>query len=128
MIELLIVFLCPHGGAKSVIAAEYFNRAAAREGLPYVAVAAAAETPYESVPKPVADFLAREGIDVANFKPRPVDACDLENATSLIAIDCEVPKAERWTDVPKVSEDLEGSAAAIKRHVEELVRKLKKAR
>lgn len=122
--ELVIVFFCPYGGAKSVIAAEYFNRIAP---APYVAIARAAETPYDSVPGPVAGYLESEGVDVRDFKPRQADACELETAAKVIAIDCDVPNAERWTDVPKVSEDLEGSVAAIRRHVEEMVAALKKA-
>lgn len=129
-----VVFMCPHGGAKSVIAASYFNRAAEREGLPYAAVAVAADTPYESVPGPVADFLAAEGFDVASFEPRRVTAADLDAAGKVISIDCDLAKLdhrgaiERWDDVPKVSADLPGSAAAIRRHVDELVTRLKTKR
>lgn len=57
-----ILFLCSHGGAKSVIAASYFNRLAAERDLPFVAVAAAAEDPYDAVPAPVADYLDDEGL------------------------------------------------------------------
>lgn len=112
----VILFLCPHGGAKSVIAAHYFNAA----GLPYTALAAAAEDPYDAVPPPVAEFL---GID--DFKPRHVETADLENAARVIAIDCDVAGAERWEDVPKVSEDFDGSVAAIRRHVQALVEELR---
>lgn len=123
-----IVFLCPFGGAKSVIAASYFNRAA--EELPYTAIAAAAQTPYEAVPPVVAELLARDGFDVASFRPRRVEADDLDGAEKVIAIDCDVAaeEVERWDDVPKVSEDLHGSVAAIRRHVNELVERLRASR
>lgn len=127
-----ILFLCPYGGAKSVIAASYFNRLAAAQALPYVAVAAAAEEPYDAVPAPVAALLEREGIDVRTFKPRHVQAEEVQTAARIISIDCERTDAslagaavERWDDVPKVSVDLDASAAAIRRHVDELAAELR---
>lgn len=127
----MILFLCQYGGAKSVIAASYFNRLAEREGLPDRASAVAAETPYASVPENVASFLAREGFDVASFQPRQVAESDLGAASRVVSIDCDLTKLdaagvaiERWDDVPKVSDDLPGSAEAIRRHVEALIRAL----
>lgn len=126
-----ILFLCPYGGAKSVIAASYFNRLANELALPYVGVAAAAEEPYEAVPGPVAGFLEREGFDVRAFKPRRVEAEDVKTATRVVSIDCDLTgvaiagaAVERWDDVPKVSVDLDASAAAIRRHVAALAAEL----
>jgi arsenate reductase (thioredoxin) len=127
-----VLFMCPYGGAKSVIAASYFNRLAEAERLPYVASAAAAETPYEAVPKPVADVLEHDGFDVASFKPRPVAAIDFESAAKVVSIDCDLSKldshgatVEEWNDVPKVSVDLPGSVAAIRKHGETLIAQLR---
>jgi arsenate reductase (thioredoxin) len=118
-----ILFLCQHGGAKSVIAASYFNRA----GLPFRAVAAASEEPYEEVLPPVVELLGREGIDVSDFTPRRVEPGDVDAATKVVSIDCELPGVvtDRWDDVPKVSEDLEGATDAIRRHVDTLVAELR---
>lgn len=130
-----VLFLCPYGGAKSVIAASYFNRLAEKHALPYVGVAAAAEKPYDAVPAPVAGFLERDGFDVRAFKPRHVEAEDVKTATKVISIDCNLvgvdvtgAAVERWDDVPKVSVDLDASAAAIRRHVEILVAELRERR
>jgi len=127
-----ILFLCSAGGAKSVIAAAYFNRLAEERALPYGAVAAAAEEPYAAVPMPVADFLHRDGFDVRAFKPRHVEDGDVRNAARVVSIDCSLDAVdltgtavERWDDVPKVSDDLDGSAAAIRRHVEALAEELR---
>lgn len=125
-----VLFLCPYGGAKSVIAASYFNRLAAERALPFHGVAAAAEEPYDAVPPPVAGFLKRDGFDLHAFKPRRVEEEDVRTASKVVAIDCSpnldgVP-VERWDDVPKVSVDLEASAAAIRRHVEALVEELER--
>jgi len=126
-----ILFLCQHGGAKSVLAASHFNRLAAERGLPFVATAAAAEDPYDAVPTPVADHLLREGFDVRAFKPHHVAPEEIETAARVVTIGCEISGAAsgsvisvRWDDVPAASEDLEGSVAAIRRHVEALAEDL----
>lgn len=113
-----ILFLCQHGGAKSVIAVAHFNRLAAERGLPFVAAAAAAEDPYDAVPAPVAGHLQRDGFDVRAFKPHRAAPGEISAAALVVTIGCDVPGAhERWDDVPAASEDLEGSVAAIRRHV-----------
>jgi arsenate reductase (thioredoxin) len=121
-----VLFLCPHGGAKSVMAAAYFNRLAEERQLPFEATSAAAEDPYDAVPEPVADLLQREGVDVRSFRPRHVDADEVSGAARVVTIGCDVPVAgaEQWNDVPMASEDLEGSAAAIRKHVAALMEKL----
>jgi len=126
-----VLFMCPYGGAKSVIAASYFNQLAECAGLPYRATAVAAETPYDAVPERVAAFLSKEGFEVDSFKPRHVAPTDLESAAKVISIDCDLTTLdtsgatiERWDDVPKVSVDLPGSAAAIRKHVQTLIDQL----
>jgi arsenate reductase len=127
-----VLFLCQYGGAKSVMAAAYFNRLAQECGLDAVATAAAAEEPYPAVPAPVADLLQDDGLDVRAFQPRHVEEHDVRAATRIVSIDCDLDScglanagAERWDDVPKVSEDLPQSAAAIRRHVRALVEELR---
>lgn len=120
-----VLFLCQHGGAKSVIAVSHFNRLAAERGLPFVGTAAAAEDPYDAVPEPVADHLQRDGFDVRAFRPQQAGPDQIGAAARVVSIGCEVPGAhERWDDVPAASEDLEGSVAAIRRHVEVLAAEL----
>ena len=119
---LVIVFMCPYGGAKSVIAMSYFNQLAQRAELPYRGVAVAGETPYEAVPENVATFLSKEGFEVTPFKPRRAEPADFQSAFKVVSVDCDLSKidtkgatVERWDDVPKVSVDLPGSAAAIRK-------------
>lgn len=129
--EKTVLFLCPHGGAKSLIAASYFNRLAKEHDLPYVAIAAAAEDPYDAVPQPVAELLDRDGFDVRDFVPQHVTANEVQSAAQIISIDCDLTalgdaaNVEPWTDVPKVSDDLHGSAAALRRHVSTLAEELR---
>ncbi len=119
-----VLFMCPHGGAKSLIAASYFNRMAAEKNLPFTAVAVAAEHPYDSVPANIADFLEKDGFHVRSFKPRPVSRADLRNASKVISVGCDLSKVdtrgtavETWDDVPLVDAGLPQSAAAIRKHV-----------
>jgi arsenate reductase (thioredoxin) len=119
-----VVFMCPHGGAKSLIAASYFNRMAAERHLPFTAVAVAAEHPYESVPSNIAEFLENDGFHVRSFKPRPVASADLRDASKVVSVGCDLSKVdtrgiavERWDDVPLVDDGLPQSAAAIRKHV-----------
>jgi chromate transporter len=118
-----ILFLCQRGGAKSVIAAAYFNKAAAGTGL--VASALAAEDPYDSVPAAVAERLAADGLDLGDFAPRRFTENDLQAAERVVAIDCDLPgppgPLERWEGVPKASEDMEGSVRDIRARVEALL-------
>jgi protein-tyrosine-phosphatase len=116
--------MCPHGGAKSLIAASYFNRIATEKHLPYRAVAVAAEDPYASVPAPIANLLESDGLPVRSFKPRPVTGTDLRSASRVISVGSDLTKlntrgtaVERWDDVPMLSDDLPRLAAAIRRHV-----------
>src|SRR5687768_17985655 len=83
-----ILFLCPHGGAKSVIAATLLNAAGLR------GVAAAGEDPYDAVPAPVVERLAREGLDLGDFKPRLVEPEEIGAAARVISIGCDVPGAK----------------------------------
>ncbi|MDP9194344.1 MAG: hypothetical protein M3P06_21820 [Acidobacteriota bacterium] len=120
-----VLFLCQHGGAKSVLAASYFNRLAAERGLKFAATSAASEDPYDAVPALVADYLQRDGFDVRGLQPHHVAPEEIETAARIVTIGCDVPGAhERWDDVPAASEDLEGSVAAIRRHVEALAEDL----
>ena len=116
--------MCPHGGAKSLIAASYFNRMAAEKKLPFTAVAVAAEHPYDSVPPNIADFLEEDGFHVRSFKQRPVSGADFRNASKVISVGCDLGKVdtrgiavETWDDVPLVDNGLPQSAAAIRKHV-----------
>ncbi len=128
MTKSAILFLCPHGGAKSVMAAAYFNRVAEERGLPFIASAAAAEDPYDSVPDPVADLLQRDGVDVHAFQPRRVEAGEMSAAAKVVAIGCDLAGVEQWNDVPPASDDLHGSASAIRRHVAALAKELDERR
>src|SRR5215204_4610770 len=57
-----VLFLCPHGAAKSVLASAYFQRAAKERGL-NVRVDAAGTDPDPAVSQAVADHLRENGYE-----------------------------------------------------------------
>src|SRR5829696_7805480 len=84
----IILFLCPHNAAKSIIAAAYFDQLVQNHGLPYRA--ASAGTSPDAVPSPaVVAMLRDEGLDVAGYRPRRVTTKDLTGAHRVISLGCD---------------------------------------
>lgn len=124
-----ILFLCPHHAAKSVIAAEYFNRLAQQKGLPWVADSAGTE-PDDVVSPVVVDLLKQENIDVSQHQPRRVTADELQTAARIISMGCTADeldmsptRIEQW-NIPAVSQNPKGARDAILAHIEALVAEL----
>lgn len=114
-----ILFVCLHGSAKSLIAAEYFRRLAAERGSAAEASSTGTE-PDADVPPKVVEGLLGDGIDVRGRRPRRLERADLESATRVITFGCELgdlalPRLalERWDDVPAVSDDFTKARDAI---------------
>jgi protein-tyrosine-phosphatase len=106
-----VLFLCPHGAAKSVLASAYFQRVAKERGL-NVRVEAAGIEPQEAVSPVVADHLRRNGYTVPVTKPRAVTADDLAGVDVVISMGCDLTSLpvklstlQRWDEVPGPSED-----------------------
>ena len=128
-----IVFLWPHGAAKSVVAAAYCQRLAKQWGIPLQITSAGTEPDAEVAPAVVA-LLRTEGIDVADQRPRRVTAEELAAASCIISMGCDLSDQarpgmpiERWDDVPSPSQDLQGARDRIRDHVEQLLATLKQA-
>ena len=129
--EPMVVFVCEHGAAKSVIATAYFNKIAAERGL-------RARATYRGV-NPQADLsvgamtgLKEDGLTVEERKPALINQSDVDAASVIFAIGCTLPsnatasgKAGNWDDVPD-DRGYGPTRDAIKRHVEELVDRLLK--
>ena len=122
-----ILFLCPHGAAKSVLASAYFQRAARERGL-NVRVITAGTEPDPAVAPKVAAHLKTQGYDVPIATPRRVTAADLAAADVVVSIGCDVkglppPRGSlrQWDDVPAPSEDFAAADAKIKERVIALV-------
>jgi protein-tyrosine-phosphatase len=122
-----ILFLCPHGAAKSIMAAAYFQRLANEQGLTVKALAAGTH-PDSEISSQVAELLAKEGYDVSNTVPQLVTQDQITNASHVVSLGCdldELPRAgtpiEQWDDVPPPSQDLIAARNTIYEHVTQLV-------
>jgi len=129
--EPMVVFVCEHGAAKSVIATAYFNKIAAERGL-------RARATYRGV-NPQTDLsvsamkgLREDGLSVVELKPSLISQADVDAATVIFAIGCTLPsnarvsgKSGNWDDVPD-DQAYGPTRDAIKRHIEALVDSLLK--
>src|SRR6266704_597281 len=115
----MVVFVCLHGSAKSLIAAEHCQKLASERGMDFRATAARLE-PDEKVPSPVVDGLLRDGIDVRGRQLRRISGEDLAGAGRVVSFGCDVSgmvppgvAVERWDDIPAVSKNFEVARDAI---------------
>lgn len=125
-----ILFLCPHGAAKSVMAAAYCQQLARQRGLNLQAAFAGTE-PDAQISPAVITLLQSEGIDVADAIPRRVSREELSTAFRVISLGCDWGElrspgitVERWDDVPPVSQNILTARDDIRTRVEQLIAKL----
>ena len=125
-----VLFMCPHGAAKSVLASAYFERLAKERGL-NVRVESAGTDPDPTVSPAVAAHLKRQGYPVPGSNPRKVTAKDFESADVVISIGCDLSGLEeprgkllRWDEVPPLSEDFARADEAIRKRVTDLIEEL----
>lgn len=127
-----VLFMCPHGAAKSVLASAYFQRLAKERGL-NVEVRSAGTDPDPQVSPTVASHLKANGYDVVS-KPRRATADDMATADVVVSIGCDLKNLPSprgtlvaWDDVPSPSEEFARADEKIRERVvalvEELVRK-----
>ena len=106
----LIVFVCEHGSAKSVVAAAHFNRLANERNLNLRAVSRGTN-PDQELPAKTVEGLRADGIDVTGVKPGKLARSDVAGAARVVTF-CKLPEAyanlapvHNWEDVPPMSED-----------------------
>ena len=128
-----VLFMCPHGAAKSVLASAYFQRAAKEHGL-NVVVKSAGTDPDAQVAPAIAAHLQKNGYDLPIVEPARATSEDVASADVVISIGCDLSgypsprgKVERW-DVPSTSEHFAEADAAIRKHVDALIRDLVRER
>lgn len=127
-----VVFVCRYGSAKSVVAARFFNRIAAEEGLPFHAVARGIE-PEAVIPSYVREPIRADRFEIGpDEKPVPLEAGETHDAMAVVCIMCKLPpeqlavarQAVEWTDVPDVSEGYTAARDRILGHMKELMVRL----
>ena len=125
-----VAFVCLHGSAKSLIAAEYFNRLAREKSLALRATTAGPE-PDPEVPANVVEGMKTRGIDVAAYRPTLIAAEQLADADLIVSFACDAGRTlapgkaeERWDDCPAVSDDFDVAWTFITDRVDTLIDRL----
>ena len=126
----VVVFVCEHGSAKSVIAAAYFNKLAKEQNLKMRAISRGTNPDHEIAPKAAAGLRA-DGLAVTGEKPERLTKTDVSTGIRVVAF-CELPEAYKnssrvveWNDVPSVSEDYSAARDVMVAHIKRLIDELK---
>ena len=125
----VVLFMCPHGAAKSVMASAYFKQLARERGL-NVRVDAAGTEPEPTLSKAVVAHLEKNHYAIPIEKPRAATAADMSTADVVISMGCDLsklpaPKGELKTwNVPDFSANFDAAEQAIRDQVTQLVDEL----
>src|SRR4029453_6764850 len=89
-----IVFVCPYGSAKSVVAARFFNRMAGERRLPFRAVARGL-TPEDTIPPYVREPIRADGFEIGvDEKPVRLEPDEIRGASVVVCIKCQQSKGQ----------------------------------
>jgi protein-tyrosine-phosphatase len=127
--DAIILFVCEHGAAKSILAATYFNKLAIEKRLPIRAMARGTHPDPELSPATIAGLDA-DGLTPVDSRPTLLSLDDLQNTQAIIAF-CDLPleylsgvAVEEWLDVPPVSADYACARDVILSHLHSLLTKM----
>jgi protein-tyrosine-phosphatase len=123
----IVLFVCEHGSAKSIIAAAYFNKLAHEKGLNLQAIARGTNPDQELSPKTVKGLL-EDGLQSTETAPQKLLPTEMETAQRVITF-CglsdeeyhQTVKAEQWDDVPPISENYQIARDAILQKLNSLI-------
>jgi protein-tyrosine-phosphatase len=126
----IIAFVCSHGSAKSLIAAEYLDRLARARGIALSATTSGPE-PDAEVPSNVIEGLLGRDIDARHRVPERVSAEALRQAGHIVSFGCDLTglvgahrAIEHWDDCPAVSDDFDVAWTFITGRVGQLFERL----
>jgi protein-tyrosine-phosphatase len=114
----MVVFVCEHGAAKSVLAAAYFNQLANEMGLNLRAAARGID-PDEKLSPQAIKGLSEDGLTPTESAPQKLAEADIQSAQRVVTFG-QFPIEyhgqaiiERWDDIPAVSENYAQARDAI---------------
>jgi arsenate reductase (thioredoxin) len=123
----ILVFVCEHGAAKSVVAAAHFNRLVSEMGLDLRAVARGTNPDHELSPQTIKG-LSEDGLTPTESIPQKLTEADIRSARQIVAF-CEVPEEyygraviEYWDDIPPVSENYEKARDVIIERIRQMLK------
>ena len=114
----VVLFVCQHGAAKSVIAARHFERRARGSGLTVECRSAGLE-PDPEIPPHVVAGLAADGLHAPIVQPVLATAELLSAADRIVTFGCDLTplgatgEVVQWDGVPHVSDGYEAARDAI---------------
>lgn len=122
----VIVFVCEHGSAKSVIAATYFNKLANERNLQWEAITRGID-PDKNLSANTAKGLLSDGLQPENTVPQKLTQRDFTRAEKVVLFN-PLPDSfnvktnlQYWLGLPAVSEDYTKARSEIVRKVTELL-------
>jgi protein-tyrosine-phosphatase/ketosteroid isomerase-like protein len=127
------VFVCEHGGAKSVVAAALFNARAAARNLPFTAESRGVAPDAHLAPAAVAGLRA-DGLRPDREIPLRVGRADVDGAAAVVAIDALPPDLAKgarvvvWDAIPPISVDYAASRDAMLPRIDALLDNLARER
>jgi arsenate reductase (thioredoxin) len=126
----IVLFVCEHGAARSVIASAYFNKLAKEKKLNYQAVFRGT-SPDSTLSAATTMGLTKDGFNTIAWKPLLVTQADLNAASQLITFDCTLPfesskPVAKWDGVPSINKDYDVARNEILKHVQLLIQNLEK--
>ncbi len=126
----IVLFVCEHGSAKSVVAAAHFNKLARERNLNVRAISRGTN-PDEEMPLKITQGLETEGLTAGEPKPKMLSKDDVAGASRVVTF-CDLPEGfnqlapvEQWNDVPPISEDYEKSRDVMLVHINQLLDDIK---
>lgn len=124
-----VLFMCPHGAAKSLLASAYFQKLAKERGL-NARVDSAGTEPDPQLSKGVVAHLQKNGYTIPIEKPRGATAADMNNVDVVVSMGCDLSKLpppkgalKNW-NVPDFSADFNVAEQSIRDQVVKLVDEL----
>lgn len=127
--DSVVIFVCEHGLAKSVVAAAHFNRLAKQKQLPFVAISRGTN-PDPDIAQPAANGLRSDGIPLPTEKPAKLTSSEASKALRIVSF-CDLPNdikanhVEHWT-APAISGDYSKAKDAIVKKLQDLIIELEK--
>jgi arsenate reductase len=122
----VIIFVCEHGAAKSIIAAAYFNKLA-QETNSHVRASARGTHPDSELSPIAITGLRDDGLTPTESAPQKLSLAEVEFAQQIITF-CKLPaeyqqkaSVEHWNGVPPVSENYEKARDVILERLKHLI-------
>lgn len=126
----VIIFVCEHGAAKSILSAAIFNKLAGERRLDFRAIARGTNPDPEISPK-VARGLQADGLASSESAPKKISGADLAGARRVITF-CALPddypggvRVENWDAVLPTIEDYGKARDRLTERINRLLEEMK---